>query len=531
MQQPPPATGGITVAPHGLAAETGLAVLREGGNAAEATIAMAASLSVLYPHMTGLGGDSFWLLAGPGEPVTAVDACGRSALGLDPDAYRAAFEAMPHRGPWVANTVAGTVSGWQAAWDHSRRRWSGRLPAARLLAEAIGYARDGCSVTDSQSRSAAGRVSELSAQPGFATAFGEARAGGVQRLPALACTLAHLAQTGFEDFYRGELAACMAAELEAVGSPLRRADFERHRASVGEPLALQLRGHLGRGTVYTTAPPSQGLATLLILGQFDQAPFDVPAESAEWVHLLVEATKSAFQIRDALIRDPIDMAPLELASLLAAEALQRRAGQIDPEHAGPWGTGGGHGDTTWFGAIDGQGRAVSCIQSIYHEFGSGVVLRDSGICWQNRGASFSLDPAHFRTLKPGRKPFHTLCPSLARLHDGRTLVFGTMGGDGQPQTQAAFLSRYLRFGNSLQEAIDRPRWVLGRTWGAGSDALKVESRFAPQLIAALRRRGHAVEQVGDFDEMMGHAGALVRDDRGRLEGAADPRSDGAVAVF
>ncbi len=525
------AKAGMTVAPHALAAESGLSVLRDGGNAAEAAIAMAASLAVLYPHMTGLGGDSFWLLAGADGPVMAVDASGRTGAGVDPAAYRSAFSQMPHRGPWAANTVAGTVSGWQAAYAHSRSQWSGRLPRTRLLADAIDYARGGCVVSASQARSTQRKRDELLAQPGFEAAFGDAPAGAAQYQPVLASTLERLAEAGFDDFYRGELAAALAAELMRLGSPLRLDDLREHRAAVGIPLQLHLSGRLPPGTVFTTAPPSQGLATLLILGQFDRAGARLAAADVDWVHFLVEATKSAFRTRDDLLCDPAYMGSIDLHALLSPASLDRRAGRIDPARASPWPAAPAGGDTTWFGVIDGGGRAVSCIQSIYHEFGSGVVLNDTGICWQNRGASFSLDPGHRRALAAKRKPLHTLCPSLARLGDGRTLVFGTMGGDGQPQTQAAILTRHLAFNMPLQAAIDAPRWVLGRTWGEGADTLKLEARFDQRLVRALAERGHAVELVAEYDEMMGHAGIVARDRHGVLSGAADPRSDGAVAAL
>lgn len=183
------------------------------------------------------------------------------------------------------------------------------------------------------------------------------------------------------------------------------------------------------------------------------------------------------------------------------------------------------------GTIDGAGRAVSFIQSIYHEFGSGVVLPESGINWQNRGCSFSLNPRHLNVLCPGKKPFHTLNPALARLRDGRTMVYGTMGGDGQPQTQAAVFTRHAVFGQGMQQAVTAPRWLLGRTWGQDSDTLKLESRFAPGTVAALRALGHEVEILGDFDELVGHAGGLARHRSGVIEGGFDPRSDGGVAAF
>jgi len=171
------------------------------------------------------------------------------------------------------------------------------------------------------------------------------------------------------------------------------------------------------------------------------------------------------------------------------------------------------------------------IQSLYHEFGSGVVLPETGINWQNRGCSFSLDPSALNSLKPGRKPFHTLNPALAVLRDGRTMVYGTMGGDGQPQTQSAVFTRVAVFGMDPQQAVSAPRWLLGRTWGQTSDSLKLESRFSTGVVADLARRGHVMEVLGEYDEAMGHAGAIVRHANGVLEGGADPRSDGCVAAY
>jgi gamma-glutamyltranspeptidase/glutathione hydrolase len=207
------------------------------------------------------------------------------------------------------------------------------------------------------------------------------------------------------------------------------------------------------------------------------------------------------------------------------------AADIDMHVAMAWPPAGCHSDTVWMGAIDGDGCVVSFIQSIYWEFGSGVVLRDSGILWQNRGASFQLDPAAVNAVGPGLKPFHTLNPALARLADGRTMAYGTMGGEGQPQTQATVFTRHVLFGQGLQAAVTAPRWLLGRTWGAQSTTLKLEDRFDAGLIGALKAAGHVVETVPAFSDLMGHAGAIVRRPDGTLEGAADPRSNGAVGAW
>ena len=219
------------------------------------------------------------------------------------------------------------------------------------------------------------------------------------------------------------------------------------------------------------------------------------------------------------------------ASFLEDAKLDALAARIDMQRALPWPHPANPGDTVWLGAIDANGLAVSYIQSIFFEFGSGCVLEDSGFVWQNRGASFFLDGEGPRVLAPGRKPFHTLNPAMALFADGRVMSYGTMGGEGQPQTQSAVFSRYGRFGQDLQQAITAPRWLLGKTWGENSVTLKLESRFDPALVAQMRAAGHDIEMLPDFTSTMGHAGALVRHSNGMIEGASDPRSDGAAMGF
>ena len=248
------------------------------------------------------------------------------------------------------------------------------------------------------------------------------------------------------------------------------------------------------------------------------------------MHLVVEATKRAFAVRDHVVTDPAYMT-VDVQELLAPAKIRQLARNVDRARAARWGAGRAPADTVWMGVIDGKGRAVSMIQSLYHEFGAGIVLEESGITWQNRGCSFALDPVALNCLRPGRKPFHTLNPALAVLRDGRTIAYGTMGGDGQPQTQAAVFTRIAVFGMDPQQAVSAPRWLLGRTWGQTSDSLKLESRFSTGVVADLARRGHEMEVLGEYDEAMGHAGAIVRHTNGVMEGGADPRSDGCVAAF
>ncbi len=525
-------TRGMAVAPHALAAQSALDVLREGGNALEAMIAAAATIPVAYPHMNSIGGDSFWLVHVPRRAPRGIDACGAAARAASIEWYaaRGLAQAIPFRGGIAANTVAGTLSGWDAAFKLSRK-WGGRLPLHRLLADAIHYAEQGIAVTASQSTATAAKRSELEVQPGFRETFlpGGAvpPAGSLFKQPRLAATFERLARAGLEDFYRGRLATAIARDLAATGSPLTLEDLRRHRVKLVEPLALK---H-SLGTIYNLPPPTQGLVSLLILGMLDALEVGAtgPA-SADYVHLVVEATKRAFAVRDHCLTDPAYMT-VNAQALLAPAKIRELAANVDRGRAARWGGGKGPADTVWMGVVDGAGRSVSMIQSLYHEFGSGVVLEETGINWQNRGCSFSLDPTALNSLKPGRKPFHTLNPALAVLNDGRAIVYGTMGGDGQPQTQAAVFTRIAVFGMDPQQAVAAPRWLLGRTWGQTSDSLKLESRFSTGVVADLARRGHEMEVLGEFDEAMGHAGAIVRHPNGVLEGGADPRSDGAVAAY
>ncbi len=522
----------MAVAPHSLAAQSALAVLREGGNAVEAMVAAAATIAVVYPHMNSIGGDGFWLVHVPGREPRAIDACGAAAAAATIERYRAqGLASIPFRGGLAANTVAGTVSGWDLALEFSRDALGGRMPLARLLGDAIGYAVDGIPVTRSQTATTHSKLEGLRGQPGFDATFlvgGAAPETGTRfRNARLGATLEHLARAGLDDFYRGDLAQGFARDLAACGSPVAAADLAAHRAQWRTPLALRHR----LGTLHNMPPPTQGLASLLILGILDALDIGrAEPESAQYVHLCVEAVKQAFAVRDRHVTDPAYM-DVDAQSLLAPDAVAALAARIDRAHAAPWGAGKGPADTIWMGVVDGEGRAVSFIQSLYHEYGSGIVLSGSGVNWQNRGCSFALDERARNALEPGRKPFHTLNPALALLADGRTMVYGNMGGDGQPQTQSAVFTRTVVFGMNPQDAIAAPRWLLGRTWGQVSDTLKLESRFPPRLIEALVRMGHEVEVVGAYDEVVGHAGAIVRRPDGLLEGGTDPRSDGGVAAF
>ncbi|HUX26626.1 MAG TPA: gamma-glutamyltransferase, partial [Burkholderiales bacterium] len=453
---------GIAVAPHALAAQAALAVLREGGNAVEAMIAAAANIAVVYPHMNSIGGDAFWLIHVPGQAPRAIDACGAAAAAASIAWYagRGITKSIPFRGGVAANTVAGTVSGWNAAHEFSRNELGGKLPLDRLFADAIHYAEHGIAVTRSQNATTAAKLAGLQGVHGFDETYlvdgAPPKIGSVFLQQRLGATLRQLARAGLDDFYRGELAESLAHDLALADSPLALADLQSHQAQWRTPLALK---H-SLGTLYNMTPPTQGLVSLLILGILDVLEIGkVDPSGADYVHLCVEATKQAFAIRDRYITDPLYM-KVDAQSFLDPARVRALAANIDRARAAPWGAGKGRADTVWMGVIDGEGRAVTFIQSTYHEYGSGVVLKDSGIVWQNRGCSFSLDEHALNALRPLRKPFHTLNPALALFDDGRSMVYGNMGGDGQPQSQSAVFTRYASFGMNPQEAVSAPRWLL-----------------------------------------------------------------------
>lgn len=518
----------IVTSPHFEASRAGLEVLKKGGNASEAAVAVAACLAVVYPHMTGIGGDSFWLLRNANGKVTAVNACGRSGSNVSADLYRdAGYDAIPWRGGMAANTVAGTISGWDAVL----KLLPSELELEDVLSAAIGFAEKGVEVLSGFEATARQKDSELKDVIGFGDVFRPSDrsliAGDILKQPALGETLKSLAKNGLLSFYKGELAKSIASDLAQAGSPLTLEDLNAHRVHVLDPL----RAKISHANLYNAPPPTQGLSSLVILSLFDQMTV-FEADGFDHIHSLVEATKQAFALaRRVDLGDPEFMKTAAQDILDDDEKLKSLASKIDSQQAADFNLMTDAGDTTWFSVMDSDGNTVSAIQSIYHEFGSGVVLPESGITWQNRGASFSLDESSWNCLKPNRLPFHTLNPAIAELDDGRVMAYGTMGGEGQPQTQAAVFTRYAKFDQDLQNAINAPRWLFGKTWGEESSSLKLEGRFDPSLINSLKSAGHDVEVLEDFSQSMGHAGALVRHPDGRLEGATDPRSDGEVAAW
>ncbi len=535
---------GMVTSPHALATASGLRILHVGGNAIEAAIAAAATIVVVYPHMNSLGGDNFWLIYNARERrVRALLACGLAGSGCTIDAYRAAghTDALPRRGALAANTVPGAVDGWAEAFGYSQRHLEGGRAFAGLLADAIYYAESGYPVTPSQEAWTRRRVGpesgpfgHLDHLDGFRRTFlrpdgAVYAAGEIFALPDLAQTLRKIARDGRDAFYRGPVAAQIVASLRAQGGLLTEADFFAYRSRWADPLSSRYRDW----TIYNTPPPTQGVTSLQILNIIENYPIaSWGDEAAAYYHVMVEAAKHAFVDRDKWIADP-EVSPVPVAELLSTAHAQAQAAAIDLERAlSPQTIQPVGGDTVWIGTVDAAGNAVSLIQSLYFDFGSGVVADGTGVLLQNRGSAFSLDPSHPNALAPGKRPFHTLNPPMA-LRDGNVeLVYGAMGGEGQPQTQAALVTRILDMGMDVQAAIDAPRWLYGRTWGAPSAALSVEARVSPDIVRALRKRGHDVRVVDAWDDLVGHAQAIWIDPRtGVRHGGADPRGDGLAAGY
>ena len=527
-RQPVLATRGAVAAPHHAAAQAGLSMLQRGGSAADATIAANAVLAVVYPHMAGLGGDLFALVwdAGAGK-LTGFNASGRSGAAATIDWYRSrGHEAIPSRGPLACVTVPGAVDGW---WQLHQQ--GGRLAWDSLFEPAIALAVDGFPVPESVAAWSIPNADILDADPTARATFKPdhrpRRMGERLAMPALGRTLQTVAQGGPDAFYRGEIADRVCAYLRERGGLLTPDDFAATETTPVEPITASYRGH----TACQLPPNTQGFAALEILGILDG--LDVAAlgdSTAAYVHTLAEAARLAFGDRDRYLTDP-DFSDIPLNQLLSVEHAAALRARIDPDRKGSPEAAPTGGGTCYLCAVDRDGNAVSLIQSVFFDFGSGVVAGETGLLLQNRGSFFSLDPAHPNRLEPRKRTFHTLIPAMLLDADGQpALLYGTMGGEGQPQTQAAVVTRVLDFGYDVQRAVDAPRWLYGRTWGTQSAALSLEETLGTAVAARLAAMGHDVRVVPAWSDTMGHAQAIQIDrERGVYWAAADPRSDGAAA--
>ena len=529
------APNGMVACPHALASQAGVDALRTGGSAVDAAIAASAALAVLYPHMTGVGGDAFWLIYdAKTNAVRYLDGGGRGAASASAQWFRdKGMSEIPFRGILPATlTTPGAVSSWCEA-----HREYGRLPLRRDLEAAIGYARDGFPVTERLAGWIDSVQADLKPHAETMAIFmpdGKApRAGSKLANPNLARTLTALAEGGRSGFYEGDVARELARFAQANGGFFNADDLQAQTARWGEAL----KGTYRDVTIYETPAPTQGFTVLEMLNLLE--PFELHKKDylgADHAHLMVQAKQIAYHDRDQHLADPLySQVPMDM--LISKDYASARRSLMDPARAVPWDKipsyGSLKGDTVFIAAVDQDGNAAALINSLYGVFGSGVVAGNTGVVLQNRSAYFSLDQTHPNCVAPGKTPLHTLIASLAFRDQKLWGVVGCMGADGQPQIHAQTYVSMIDYGRNIQEAVEAPRWLSGRfALGEDRDTLHIESRFPAETIDDLARRGHKLNRWGPFNELAGHAhGITIDPESGLRMGGSDPRSDGAAIGY
>ncbi len=512
-----------------LASQVGLDVLKRGGNAVDAAIAMAAMLNVTEPSMTGVGGDAFMMVYdAKTKKLAGLNASGRAprALTLDHFASRRITQ-MPLTG-MEPITVPGAFDGWVTLLGRY-----GSMKLADLLAPAIGYAEDGFPVMEKIAADWQPEVPKLKANPAAASTFlvdgGAPRPGAIFVQKNLARTLRTLARGGRDAFYRGKIGQAIVDYCQAHGGFLSMEDLAAHKAEWVEPLSTDYRGH----TLFELPPNGQGMTALLLLNIIE--PLDLSSmrdQPERYYHTLIEATKIAFADRNRFIADPA-FAKIPVKELLSREYAARRRALINPDRAidpPAYGDIRPSTDTTYFAVIDKDRNAVSFINSIFNAFGSGVVAGDTGIMLHNRGTGFSLDPGHPNRIEPGKRPFTTLIPAMVFKDEKLLMAYGVMGGDIQAQGHVQVLMNLVDRGLNLQQAIDAPRfrYISGK-------GVMLEEGLGQPLIEALVARGHERILPGPgltHRALMGGGQAVMVDpETGALLGASDARKDGLALGY
>ncbi len=523
------ASHGMVATSQPLASQVGLEVLKRGGNAVDAAIAMAAMLNVTEPNMTGIGGDAFVMIYSPKtKTLEGLNASGRAPRALNLDYFAARkITQMPMTG-MEAITVPGAFDGWVTLLDKY-----GTMKLADLMAPAIGYAEHGFPVMEKTAADWASEAPKLESTAAAASTYlvdGRApRPGAMFAQKNLARTLRTLARGGRDAFYRGEIARAIVDYCQKNGGFLAMEDFASQTSEWVEPISTTYRSH----TLYEMPPNGQGLTALLLLNMLEGIDLtSMRSEPALYYHTLIEATKIAFADRNRYIADQA-FAKVPVTELLAKTYAARRRALIDPQKAidapayGDIRTGS---DTTYFTAVDQDRMAVSFINSLFSAFGSGIVAGETGIVLQNRGAGFSLDRDHPNRIEPGKRPFHTIIPAMV-FKDGALLMsYGVMGGDVQAQGHVQVLVNLIDRGLNLQQAIDAPRvrYISGR-------GVMMEDALTEPVISALIGRGHERVLPGPgltHRALMGGGQAILIDPAtGALLGASDSRKDGLALGY
>jgi gamma-glutamyltranspeptidase/glutathione hydrolase len=526
----------VVATSHPQAAQAGLRMLQNGGNAVDAAIATAAAMTILEPVSNGLGSDAFALIW-DGKRLHGLNASGCAPQALTP-AYlqrkHGADALTPPKRGWDSATVPGAVAGWVAMSERF-----GKLPFADLMAPAVEIAERGYAVPVVVQQKWAAAVPLLHDQPGFAQAFmphGRApHVGELFRFQEAARSLRLIGESKGSAFYGGEIAHAAAAHAKAHGGAMTAADFAAYRPEWVEPIGMDFAGKDGGNyTMHEIPPNGQGIAALIALGivkHFDIA--SLPIDGIASQHLQIEAMKLAFADTYRFVAEPVSM-EVTTAQLLDPGYLASRAKLIDMNRAQDFGQGNpAKGGTIYLTAADESGMMVSFIQSNYMGFGSGIVVPGYGLSMQNRGHAFSLDAKSANVVAPGKRPFHTIIPSFLTkgTNDAREAVmsFGVMGANMQPQGHLQTVLRMLSYGQNPQAACDAPRW----RFNAGFE-INVEAAMNPATVAGLQALGHRVEVIDDSYQDFGAGQFIWRLGDPAAEGyvaASDPRRDGQAAAY
>jgi len=514
-------TRGMVASSQPLASAEGIKILMQGGSAADAAVTMAATLQVLEPMMTGLGGDMFALYYDEREQTLhGLNASGRSPAAISREyLVGRGMSRVPEEG-FCPVMVPAALKGW--AILHER---FGSMEFDALLQPAIRFAREGFPVAPKTAALWAQYVEKLKRFPAASSTYlidGRAPlAGELFRQPDLAGTIEKIARKGIDEFYSGETAEKIADYFLKNGGLLAQEDLEECSVQWVKPISTEYMGH----TVYELPPNGQGMMVieaLNILKKFDLSKLH--HNSSEYIHIMIEATRLAFADAYKFVADP-DVVDIPVEELISQEYAAGRANLIDtgraiaePEAGIP----GIKGDTTYFTVVDRDLNAVSFINSIFHPFGAGVVIDGMGVCLGNRGCLFSMERGHPNVIAPRKRPYNTIIPAMLFRDDKPVLSFGVMGGFMQPQGHLQVISNLLNFGMNIQEAIESPRY---RVMEAGTMAL--EKGFSPDAAEALSAKGHEIQDGGQVF-FGGAQGIVINRERGVFEGGSDPRMDGCA---
>jgi len=516
-----------------LAAQAGLKILQDGGNAVDAAVATAAVLNVVEPMSTGIGGDMFALIWDKNErKVVALNGSGRQAAGANVDDVRkAGFDSIPndHDGSHFAVSVPGTVHGWETALNQY-----GRMTLREVLQPAIDYALNGYAVSEviAHNWGSEDTLSKLNHRPSGKELLpgangGAPKYGEIVTLPELGRTMQMIAEGGSEAFYKGEIAKKTADFVQSEGGWLTEQDMANHHSDWDEAISVNYRGV----DVWECPPNGQGIAALIALNLAEG--FDIGsmgAQSADRYHYLIESMRRGYADALQYVADP-RVAEVPIGPLLSKDYANRRRANISGAQADPnvsYGDPMGGADTVYLTAVDGEGTACSLINSLFAGFGTGLVVPTLGMALQNRGSLFSFDPDHPNYLQGNKRPFQTIIPAMATKDDEMWLSFGVMGGFQQPQGHLQVVSNMVDHHMDSQEALDAPRFKVDVT---GDQSVAVEEDLDPSVISELEKRGHTVEVVSGYDRAGFGGGQVISRDpeTGVLTAGSEPRKDGAAA--